>query len=213
MLAPRDKVIRSILRGLYEGKYEPGQRLIEANITEEMDVSRGPVREAFNRLDAMGVIELLPQRGARIRVLGLQDAIDTLVVVQALVGVAARLATERADDEGRARLRAAIAALASYDPTTSSADYARARDGFYATLSQIAGNAALGRAMLNVHIHLIRVQFRSVLHSVGHARHTDYKDIAQAVEEGEAARAERLARQHVGRSIRAMQKVASQKVD
>lgn len=204
-LSPRDRVTRDIVRGLYEGRFEPGQRLIEAQLTEDYAVSRGPVREALNRLAAMGVVDLTPQRGAQIRILTLDEAIDSLIVVQGLVGIAARLAAESEDDERRDRLRAMVAELADFDETSSSAEYARARDSFYAVLTRLAGNAALSRVMMRIDIHLIRVQFRSILLTVDRRRHRDYVEMAEAVLECDPRRAERMARAHIGRSIAALE--------
>lgn len=210
-LGSRDRVIRDIIRGLYEGKFEPGQRLVEAQLTEDYDVSRGPVREALNRLAAMGVVELAPQRGAQIRILSLSEAIDSLIVAQALVGIAARLAAERGDDEkAKARLKAIVDELVEYDQTSPSAEYAMARDSFYSVLTGLAGNDALSSVMMQIHIHLIRTQFRSILRTVGRRRHRDYRDIMEAVLAGNPAKAERAAKAHLGRSIAALEKFREQ---
>lgn len=210
-LGPRDRVIRDVVRGLYEGRFEPGQRLVEAQLTEDYGVSRGPVREALNRLAAMGVVDLMPQRGAQIRVLSIDDAIESLIVVQGLVGIAARLAAERIEEGGAEQLQATVEELERFDQTSASADYAKARDSFYATLTRIAGNPALSRIMMRIDIHLIRIQFRAVLRTVDRRRHRDYVDIASAVLAGDAKRAERLAKSHVGRSITALENFRSGK--
>jgi DNA-binding GntR family transcriptional regulator len=56
----REIILRAIIRSLYEGRYDLSQRLIEAELTAAHGVSRGPVREALNRLAAMGIVELKP---------------------------------------------------------------------------------------------------------------------------------------------------------
>ena len=52
-----DSVAATLLDGIKSGRYVPGQRLIEADLTAELDVSRGPVREALKRLAAEGVTD------------------------------------------------------------------------------------------------------------------------------------------------------------
>ena len=47
-----DRVVNHITEGVLAGRYVPGQRLVEADLTRTLRVSRGPVREAFRRLDA-----------------------------------------------------------------------------------------------------------------------------------------------------------------
>ena len=211
-LSPRDRVIKDVVSGIYSGKYKPGQRLIEAQLTQGWGISRGPVREALNRLAAMGLVELTPQRGAQICSLSPKEAINSLVVAQGLVGIAARLAAQRQDDqEGRGRLSAVISGLLQFDQTSSSAEYALARDSFYSALTKLADNSTLSSVMTQVHMDIIRVQFRSELRKVDRRRHRDYVDIAQAVLEGNASKAEKLARAHLDKSINAIK--ARMKVD
>ena len=63
--SPRERVVRDLIRGLYEGRYKPGQRLIEAQLTATYGISRGPVREALNRLAASGIVVLTPSAAPR----------------------------------------------------------------------------------------------------------------------------------------------------
>lgn len=174
-------------------------------MTEAYGVSRGPVREALNRLAAMGVVELTLQRGAQVRHLTVSEAINILVVVQGLVGIGARLAAERIDTPGAAeQLEQAYANLTQHDNSSGTAAYATARDVFYAAINAIANNAELSRILPNVQIHLIRVQFRAIMRTVDRRRHRDYHDILKAVLSGNAKAAERAARAHIARSINAL---------
>ena len=61
--SPRDVVFRDIIRGLYEGRFAPGQRLVEGDLTTLYGVSRGPVREALSRLAAEGIHRYLQEHG------------------------------------------------------------------------------------------------------------------------------------------------------
>ncbi|WP_257555946.1 GntR family transcriptional regulator [Sphingobium sp. CFD-2] len=206
-LNPRDRVVNHVIRGLYDGRFEPGQRLVESQLAEDCGVSRGPIREALNRLAVMGIIDLIPQRGAQIHILTIQQAIDNLTVAQTLVGIAARLAAERchASKQGAQRLKDALAGIVRFDETSKTAGYAVARDSFYAALVSLAHNAPLSRVLTQVDIHLVRVQFRSILRSFDRRRHRDYIDIAESVLAGNASHAEKAARAHLGRSITALQ--------
>jgi DNA-binding GntR family transcriptional regulator len=204
--SPREHIVRDVVRGLYEGRYEPGQRLLEAQITADYGVSRGPVREALNRLAAMGVVKLTPQRGAQVRRLIIHEAIDILVLAQGLVGIGARLAAERIEKPGAAeRLQIAFANLSQFDNASGTAAYAMARDGFYAAINAIANNAELSRILPSVQIHLIRVQFRAVMRTVDRRRHRDYQDIMKAILSHNAKAAEKAARAHIARYINALE--------
>ncbi|EQB12190.1 GntR family transcriptional regulator [Sphingobium lactosutens] len=198
----RDWVVRDIIQGLYDGRYEPGQRLQESQLTAAYGLSRGPVREALNMLTAMGVVELTPQRGAQVRVLRIDEAIDTLVVAQNLLGLSARLAASRsAGHQGRGRLEHCLNTLLSFSGTISQAEFAVARDSFYGAITAIAGNSELSRVLPTVRIHLIRVQFGSVLNAQGPSWRNDYCRIAREILDGRARQAEAAIQAHLGRAI------------
>jgi DNA-binding GntR family transcriptional regulator len=198
----REAIVRNIIDGLYDGRFEPGQRLQEAQLTAAFGISRGPVREALNALSAMGIVDLTPQRGAQVRVLGIEEAIDTLIVVQTLIGLSARLAATRAPQGSqRDNLVKSLETILAFDAEAGGADYGRARDSFYGSITALASNVELSRVLPTVRIHLIRVQFRSVLREYERRWRGDYRRIADAILAGRPREAESAARTHVGRAI------------
>jgi DNA-binding GntR family transcriptional regulator len=200
--SPRELIVRDIIRGLYEGRYLPGQRLVEADLTAHYRVSRGPVREALNWLAAHGIVSLTLQRGAQVRCLSREEAIDILVVVESLIGLAACLAALRVgSSEAAGKLRDALTRLEEFDPSSGSSDYAHARDSFYGVLMEIAGNAELCRIMPGTLVHLVRVQYRDALRAANPTRHADYRGIAKAVLAGDGEEAESAARAHIAKMI------------
>jgi DNA-binding GntR family transcriptional regulator len=203
--SPRERVVRDVIRGLYEGRYKPGQRLVEAQLTATYGISRGPVREALNRLAASGIVVLTPERGAEVRHLSIKEAIDTLIVVQGLIGIAARLAATNIARPGAVeQMNAAVDALLEFDPASGDAEHAKLRGRFYAALTDTAGNTELSRVLPNVQIHLIRVQFYNVMKATDRTRKKDYRQIADAVLAGRGGAAEAIAKRHIGRAIEAL---------
>ena len=93
-LSSPDQVAQVLLDGIKSGRIVPGQRLIEADLTSELRVSRGPVREALKRLSAEGLVRLIPHRGAYIRKLTRREVMDILVIQETLTALAARLAAQ-----------------------------------------------------------------------------------------------------------------------
>jgi DNA-binding GntR family transcriptional regulator len=55
-----ERLFAHLKEGILSGRYAPGQRLIEADLTSELGCSRGPLREAFRRLTAEGLVESVP---------------------------------------------------------------------------------------------------------------------------------------------------------
>ena len=104
-----DRVVDSILRAIRAGAYVPGQRLIEADLTRDYQVSRGPVREALKRLAAEGVLTLTRHRGAYVRALSRSEVNDSLMMLEVLVGLMAKLAAKRISENDNAnRMREAF---------------------------------------------------------------------------------------------------------
>src|SRR5579859_157589 len=95
-----DRVVDAIIRSIRAGQYVPGQRLIEADLTRDYHVSRGPVREALKRLAAEGVLTLTRNRGAYVRALSRVEVRDSLVVLEALVGLMSNLAAKHIKEDG-----------------------------------------------------------------------------------------------------------------
>lgn len=197
-----DLVVDAIVRGLRAGRYVPGQRLIEADLSADTGVSRGPVREALKRLAAEGVIVLTPHRGAYIRALTREEVRDTLVVLETLTGLTARLAARRIGTGGsRRRFEAALAHLLGFRDRGDGIAFLDARRSFYDTLIEIGGNRELKRIMPLMQIHLLRLQFQSYVTPRDRIRQfQEYEALAEAVLAGNPARAERLTRLHIRRT-------------
>jgi DNA-binding GntR family transcriptional regulator len=84
---------------IVEGHLDPGARVPERELCEKFGISRTPLREALKVLAAEGLIELLPNRGARVREFTEADIRNLFEVLAGLDFVAGRLACERISDE------------------------------------------------------------------------------------------------------------------
>lgn len=198
----REAIAAAIIRHLYEGLYVPGQRLTETQLMQDFKTSRGPIREALSHLAAIGAVELTPQRGARLHVLTIREALDTLSVVENLFSYAARLAAVRELNVGeRARLKNAGA---SSDPAGSSNDFSAMREDVYSVVTDLSNNTELKRLLPASRSHLVQVQFRSALYSADRYRHRDLERIVEAVLTGQGTAAEAAVRTHIGRAKRAL---------
>lgn len=93
-----DFVVDAIIDGVMHGRYVQGQRLIAADVAEEYNVSRAPVREALHMLAGEGVVELIANKGARIRRLSVDERIDFLEFTEAICVLGVRLATSKMRD-------------------------------------------------------------------------------------------------------------------
>jgi DNA-binding GntR family transcriptional regulator len=198
-------IVRDIVQGLYEGRYLSGQRLVEADLTRRYGVSRGSVREALSRLAADGIVTLERHRGACIRSVDREHAFETLVLVEVLTGLAARLAAERIALPGAAdSLRAALEGVLRGEPRGSVLEYGLARRDFFDVLVKIGGNRELGRLKAGLQLSLVGMMARVYENTIDAAREDDFREIAEAIFAGAAAAADAAARRHVRRVSEAL---------
>lgn len=197
-MSSSERIVRDVVRGLYEGRYVPGQRLVEADLVEHYDVGRGTVREALKQLAAEGIVSVHQFRGARIRQISRKEALDILHILEVIIGLASRLAALNIAAPGnKAMFKAAADDLLAFQKEHESYDLVRARNKFYRVLTRIGGNAELARLLTSMHVHLVRVR-----HPLPRAaRFADYRDMIAAVLEGDPVRAELTGRAHVQHMI------------
>jgi DNA-binding GntR family transcriptional regulator len=138
-----DQVRERLLERILSGQYPPDARIVETQVARELGTSQAPVREALRGLEALGVVEITPFRGARVRRPTQQELLEAYAVRSALETLAARLAVPRLTDADLDRLGAAVEAMqaAARDEDRHSVAEADAR--FHGTIVELAGNATL----------------------------------------------------------------------
>jgi DNA-binding GntR family transcriptional regulator len=197
-----DRVVDAIIRSIRSGNYVPGQRLIEADLTRDYRVSRGPVREALKRLAAEGVLTLTRHRGAYVRAMSRVEVRDSLMVLEALVGLMANLAARHiGDDDNATRMREAFKQLLAFKDDGGTAAFLDERRRFYDTIIQIGGNLELKRMLPLVQIHLLRMQFQAYITPRDREKQfKEYKTITDTILSGDAMRAQKVAGLHIRRT-------------
>lgn len=196
-----DHLVRDLIRGLYDGRYAAGQRLVEPDLMRRYGVGRSTVREAIQRLAAEGVVVTHPFRGAQIRQLSRTEARNVLLILELLVGLAARQAAAAIGEPGRReRFVGSFERLLGFETEGDSYELVRARNHFYRTMTHVGGNAELERLLSGIQVHLVRAHSRLPRER----RFADYRAMAEAVLAGEEGRAEKAARSHIRRVAAAL---------
>jgi DNA-binding GntR family transcriptional regulator len=197
-----DIVVDAILSGIRTGRLVPGQRLVEADLTHSLNISRGPVREALKRLAAEGVVTLSQNRGAYVRSLSRTEVIDLLKVVEVVTGLVARLATENLRSGAmRDQFVKVSEELMTFEGLGDSQAFIDKRRDFHEVLIVASSNAELQRIMPLMQIHLLRLQFQTRLTPEDRRKQfVEYRAIRDTVLEGRALRAERMMRIHIRRT-------------
>lgn len=197
-------IVDHIASAIRDGRYVPGQRLVEAELTGELGVSRGPVREALRQLAADGLVEIVPHRGALVRRLSRTEALELFQIRTELEALAARLAATRMGEPCvRERFERDTAAIWRDDARYSTADYLSENRNFHAAIYAAAGNGQLGKLNRQLQLSLILSQISTALTSQAIAASlAEHRAIAAAILKGEAAAAEAASRRHMQRATR-----------
>lgn len=197
-----DVVVDAILSGIRSGRLVPGQRLVEADLTHSLAISRGPVREALKRLAAEGIVTLSQNRGAYVRSLSRKEVSDLLRVVEVATGLVARLAAETMrTGTFRADFVRAGEALLAFESLGDSLEFMDRRRDFWDVLIRASDNVELNRIMPLMQIHLLRLQFQTHLTPQDRRKQfQEYRAMIEAVLSGNGLRAERITRIHIRRT-------------
>src|SRR6202790_786516 len=89
------RVERAVAEWIFRGELTAGQKLTEQEVAERLDVSRGPVREAFRGLADIGLLQIEQNRGAYVRKIDFEEAVEIHDVYSALEELAARSAARQ----------------------------------------------------------------------------------------------------------------------
>jgi DNA-binding GntR family transcriptional regulator len=140
-----EQVAERIREAIVSGKISPGTWLREAQLARRLGVSRIPVREALGRLEAEGLVERVPFRGARVVRLSVDQVVESFMLRSLLEGFAARLATPHLSSEEIAKLRGLVSQLEECARTGRHDDLATFHRAFHSTIYNRCGSPTLIR--------------------------------------------------------------------
>jgi len=195
-----NRVAEAIEKGIREGRYLPGTKLVEHELARELGVSRVPIREAFRRLATQRILELRPRRGAYVRKLTRAEALEVLEILQALGRLAVTLAAGRiGEGSNRKTLRAWISA-GQLERTQERLvkDWVDVNYPFHRLIADLSGNPLLPELNHQLQMQMYRlvsdVQF---LQQTRHSTIADHKTIGDAILAGDPVAAVAAYEAHV----------------
>ncbi|NEY31290.1 FCD domain-containing protein [Streptomyces sp. PRKS01-65] len=191
----RDRVYEALLELITTRALRPGQHLVESELAGHLGVSRQPVREALQRLNTEGWVDLRPAQGAFVHEPTEEEADQLLTVRTLLEAEAARLAAAGADDAGIAGLEELCAAgeraVAADDVDGAVALNAR----FHAKVMELAGNAVLAELAQQVD-RRVRWYYTPIARRRGRQSWIEHRELIAAIADRDEQRATRLMREH-----------------
>ena len=140
-----DQVKERLLDGILTGRYAPDSRIVETQLARELGTSQAPVREALRGLEALGVVEITPFRGARVRRPTRRELLEAYAVRTSLESLGARLAVPRLTDDDLDELAACVDEMQAAARDDDGAGVAEADARFHGRLLELGDNATLLR--------------------------------------------------------------------
>lgn len=137
-------VLASVRDYIVQGNIRAGERVPERQLCEMLGVSRTPMREALKALASEGLVELLPNRGARVRQLGSIEIRELFEILAGLEAVAGRLAAERMGEAELERVGALHLQMYQSYLARDLAAYFRVNQQIHGLIVAASGNAPLG---------------------------------------------------------------------
>ena len=144
---------------IVHGTLPPGARLNERELTAQLGVSRTPLREATRMLASEGMVELLPNRGARVAALNVESISNTLQVMGALEGLAGELACVNASDATVAEIRATHFEMLADHARGDRDSYFKRNQTIHFMIIDAGGNAVLSQLYRTLNAQVRRVRY------------------------------------------------------
>ncbi len=145
-----DAAHEQIRRRILDNVWPPGHRALEQEVAAALGMSRTPVHEALVRLQAEGLVEVVPRHGMRVLPVSPTDMREIYEILTALECMAAELLARRRPSD--AELEPLVQASAAMDRALAADDldsWARADEQFHAQLVELAGNKRLQATVMN----------------------------------------------------------------
>jgi DNA-binding GntR family transcriptional regulator len=200
-----EEVASRLRHMVFERQLVPGQWIDELALAHEWQISRTPLREALKVLASEGLVQLVPRQGCRVTEMSEDDAEELFPVMALLEGRCAFEAVRKATPEGIALLRRLHETLETHAAAGNIDGYYRANHEFHSTVQQLANNRWLDRATNELRKFLRLLRGRQ-LNWPGRIEDSinEHRVLIAAIEQRDAARAERLMHDHLMAQLAAL---------
>lgn len=214
MTAPRaisrqteaDDAYATMRRIIRSGELGPGERLVETDLAQRLGLGRNAIRTSLARLEQDGLVERTAFRGARVRVIDEEEAVEILEARGALEGVAASYAAQRASPQDVDALRSIVMQMTELLAAGDLLGMSELNARLHGRIVDIANLPRVARLIDDLNAQNVRHQFRTVL-APGRPSQSlrEHGAIVDAIASGNATDAEDAMRTHISNVIRTLQ--------
>lgn len=197
-----DRVFAQIQDAIVKGELKAGSKISEAELAARYGVSRGPLREALNRLESRQLLVRTPHVGMRVAALSVEELLEIYRVRETLEGLAARLAAENATAAEIQGLKDLLAHHQAQSELQAGTGYYQEEGDFdlHYRLIQASHNKVLAQMLCGELYHRVRLYRYQFSGTAGrpHKAFAEHSRIIEAIENRDGELAEFLMRRHIG---------------
>lgn len=198
-----------IRAAVLDGELSPGQRLVETELTSRFGATRGSIRQALVKLEGEGLVEREHNRGARVRTIRLEDAIEITEARAVLEGLCAAKAATRATAAEREGLRAIGERMRVAVEGGDVVGYSSIAQEIHTRVRELSGQATVAGLLERLRYQSVRYHFSVALlpgrPAIGLREHLD---VIEAIATGTPDDAEAIMRGHLMTVIDALEQLA-----
>ncbi|MBO4618164.1 DNA-binding transcriptional regulator, GntR family [Lachnospiraceae bacterium YSD2013] len=203
----RGRVFNKIREDILSGKYKENDELKEIAIGEELGVSRTPVREAFRQLELEGLIQIVPNKGAYVTGITIEDVKDIYMIRSKLEGLCAAWACEHITDEQLEEMEENIYLAKFHAERGHFEQMAELDSRFHEILYESCNSKMLEHLLKDFHQYVQRVRKKTLSTTErGIASNHEHQMIMEAIKAKNPEDAERLATVHINNAYKNMVK-------
>ncbi len=197
------RIFLQLQNDIINGKYKEGDSLIETKLSEELGVSRTPIREAIRQLELEGLVQSIPNKGAIVKGITVQDIEDIYTIRMMIEGLAARWAAEKITDSELEQLKEIIEFEEFYTAKNDAVHLQQFDSRFHDIIFSASKSKPLMHTLSTFH-HYVQTARIASLASPGRAQKAleEHRAILQAIAEHDPEKAEKLTTQHVENASR-----------
>lgn len=188
---------------------ETGERLNDSHLAKRFGISRGPVREAIGRLASAGLVEMIQNKGAYVRVIDVKDALEIYDIRASLERAGVLAASRRMSPEHLLRLRRQVESLDAFEAEGDRENYFVANLEFHRMIHEAAGNERLLDLTERLSRELRLFRHISLITAGIHDSNIEHHRILEALEQGDAQQAAAAMEDHVTRAKERLMVLAS----
>ncbi|WP_338451603.1 GntR family transcriptional regulator [Niallia oryzisoli] len=204
LISIRERAYLHLKDLILEGELKTGDRLVERELAEKLNISRTPIREALFRLESLGFVKTVPRKGVIVADITEKEILEVFTILSSLEVLAAKLAVQKLDEETKQRFQASIEKVENYLKDNNSTDYSALHNELNDLLYRSAKNTKLFE-MLSGLSDYIRAFAKTGYRKEGRPEQSmkEHIEIMKAIINQETEMAEYLTKIHIENSKKA----------